>query len=172
MKQMTLVVRAILFAAGLLLAQEGQKAKADLVNAQGAKVGSAELTQTPDGVKIDVTVSGLTPGLHGFHIHAVGKCDGPDFKSAGGHFNPYGKKHGLKNPDGAHAGDMENLEVVADGTGKAEVVDKQVTLGEGSNSLFHDGGTAIVIHASPDDEMTDPAGNAGARVACGPIVKE
>ncbi len=172
MKQMTLVVSVILLAAGLLLAQEGQKAKADLVNAQGAKVGRAELTQTPDGVKIDVTVSGLTPGLHGFHIHAVGKCDGPDFKSAGGHFNPYGKKHGLKNPDGAHAGDMENLEVVADGTGKAEVVDKQVTLGEGSNSLFHDGGTAIVIHASPDDEMTDPAGNAGARVACGPIVKE
>jgi superoxide dismutase, Cu-Zn family len=172
MKRITLVASVILIGAVLLLAQEGQKAKADLVNAQGAKVGSAELTQTPDGVKIDVTVSGLTPGLHGFHIHAMGKCDGPDFKSAGGHFNPYAKKHGLKNPDGAHAGDMENLEVGADGTGKAQVVDKQVTLGEGPNSLFHDGGTAIVIHASPDDEMSDPAGNAGARVACGPIVKE
>jgi len=172
MKQMMLVVSAVFLSASTLLAQEVPKAKADLVNAQGAKVGSAELIQTADGVKIDVTVSGLTPGLHGFHIHAVGKCEAPDFKSAGGHFNPYGKKHGLKNPDGAHAGDMENLEVGADGTGKAQAVDKQVTLGEGANSLFHDGGTAIVIHASPDDEMTDPAGNAGARVACGPIVKE
>jgi len=172
MKRITLVVSVILLSVGLVVAQEGQKAKADLVNAQGAKVGSAELTQTPDGVKIDVTVSGLTPGMHGFHIHAVGKCEAPDFKSAGGHFNPTGKKHGLKNPDGPHAGDMENLEVGADGTGKAEVVDKQATLGEGPNSLFHDGGTAIVIHASPDDEMTDPAGNAGARVACGPIIKE
>jgi len=172
MKRITLVVSVILLSVGLVVAQEGQKAKADLVNAQGAKVGSAELTQTPDGVKIDVTVSGLTPGMHGFHIHAVGKCEAPDFKSAGGHFNPTGKKHGLKNPDGPHAGDMENLEVGADGTGSAEVLDKQVTLSEGANSLFHEGGTAIVIHASPDDEMTDPAGNAGARVACGPIVKE
>jgi superoxide dismutase, Cu-Zn family len=172
MKRTTLAVCVIFLAAGLLLAQEGQRAKADLVNAQGAKVGSAELTQTADGVKIDVTVSALTPGLHGFHIHAVGKCEAPDFKSAGGHFNPYGKKHGLKNPDGPHAGDMENLEAGADGTVKAEVIDKQVTLGQGPNSLFHDGGTAIVIHASPDDGMSDPAGNAGARVACGPIVKE
>jgi superoxide dismutase, Cu-Zn family len=172
MKRITLVAGAILLAASLLLAQEGQKAKADLVNAQGAKMGSAELTQTPDGVKIDVAVSGLTPGLHGFHIHAVGQCEPPDFKSAGGHFNPYGKKHGLKNPDGPHAGDMQNLQVNPDGTGSAEVLDKLVTLGEGPTSLFHEGGTAIVIHASPDDDMTDPAGNAGARVACGPIVRE
>ena len=146
-------------------------AKADLADSQGKKVGTAELTQTPDGVKIALTVSGLAPGQHAFHIHAAGKCEGPDFKSAGGHFNPYNKKHGLKNPNGPHAGDMENIEVGADGTGTAEIVNKQVTLADGPNSLFHDGGTAIVIHASPDDNVTDPAGNAGARIACGLITK-
>jgi len=172
MTRMMVVATTLLLAAGLFLAQEVPKAKADLVNAEGAKVGTAEFTQIPEGVKIDVTVSGLTPGLHGFHIHAVGQCQPPDFKSAGAHFNPYGKQHGLKNPEGPHAGDMQNLQVNADGTGTAEVLDKLVTLVEGPNSLFHEGGTAIVIHASPDDQMTDPAGNSGARVACGPIVRE
>ena len=146
-------------------------AKADLADPQGKKVGTAELTQTHDGVKIALSALGLAPGQHAFHIHALGKCEGPDFKSAGAHFNPYNKKHGLKNPDGPHAGDMENIEVGADGTGKAEIVNSQVALGEGPNSLFHDGGTALVIHASPDDNVTDPAGNAGARIACGVITK-
>src|SRR6184192_950326 len=146
-------------------------AKADLADSQGKKVGTAELTQTPDGIKIALTVSGLAPGQHAFHIHSAGKCEGPDFKSAGAHFNPYNKKHGLKNPEGPHAGDMENIEVGSDGTGTAEIANKQVTLAEGPNSLFHEGGTAIVIHASPDDNVTDPAGNAGARIACGVITK-
>ena len=146
-------------------------AKADLVDSQGKKVGTAELTKTPDGVRIALTVSGLAPGQHAFHIHNVGKCESPDFKSAGPHFNPSKKKHGLKNPEGPHAGDMENIEIGPDGTGKAEIANKQVTLADGLNSLFHKGGTAIVIHASPDDNMTDPAGNAGARIACGVITK-
>src|SRR5437867_4069731 len=146
-------------------------AKADLADSQGKNVGTAELTQTPDGVKIALTVSGLAPGQHAFHIHAVGKCEGPDFKSASSHFNPYNKKHGLKNSDGPHAGDMENIQVGSDGTGTAQIVNKQVTLGDGPNSLFHEGGTAIVIHASPDDDVTDPAGNAGARIACAVITK-
>jgi superoxide dismutase, Cu-Zn family len=168
MKSFISVLGAVFLLAATLPAQT---AKADLADAQGKSVGTADLTQTPEGVRIALTVSGLAPGQHAFHIHNVGKCEGPDFKSAGAHFNPYSKKHGLKNPDGPHAGDMENIEVGPAGMGKAEVVNKQVTLGDGPNSLFHEGGTAIVIHASPDDGVTDPAGNAGARIACGVITK-
>src|SRR5690348_9048637 len=134
----------------------------DLANSQGRKVAASQLTQAPNGVKVPLPIFGLAPGQHAFHIHTAGKCEGPDFKSAGAHFNPYNKKHGLKNPEGPHAGDMENIQVGSDGTGTAEIVNKQVTLADGPNSLFHEGGTAIVIHASPDDNMTDPAGNAGA----------
>lgn len=168
MKSFISVLGALFLSAAALPAQT---AKADLADAQGKSVGTAELTRTPEGVRIALTVSGLAPGQHAFHVHNVGKCEGPDFKSAGAHFNPYNKKHGLKNPDGPHAGDMENIDVGPDGTGKADVVNKQVTLGEGPNSLFHEGGTAIVIHASPDDGVTDPAGNAGARIACGVTTK-
>ena len=132
-------------------------------------MGTVRLAQVPEGVKISLDVSGLSPGMHAFHIHGTGKCDPPDFKSAGGHFNPEGKKHGLKNPDGPHAGDMENVEVGEDGTAQVEVVNTRVTLGEGKNSLFQPDGTAIVIHAKADDNMSDPAGNAGPRVACGVI---
>ena len=171
MKRLITGLVVLSLSAAALAAQTATMATADLADSQGKKVGAAELTQTPDGVKITLTVSGLTPGQHAFHIHNVGKCDRPDFKSAGAHFNPYGKKHGLKNPDGPHAGDMENIEVGSDGTGKAEIVNKQVAFADGPNSLFHEGGTAIVIHASPDDNVTDPAGNAGARIACGVITK-
>jgi Cu-Zn family superoxide dismutase len=117
-----------------------------------------------------VVVNNLPPGKHGFHIHAVGKCDPPDFQSAGGHFNPFGKKHGLKNPEGPHAGDLPNLEVGPDGKGKLETTVGGLTLGkEGLATLFGSNGTAVVIHAGPDDEKTDPAGNSGARIACGVI---
>jgi Cu-Zn family superoxide dismutase len=148
-----------------------QTAKAELQNAQGEKVGRATLMQSTEGVKLAVEVSKLTPGAHGFHIHAAGKCEGPEFKSAGGHFNPEGKKHGLQNPEGSHAGDLPNLMVGQDGTAKAEVTIKGIILGEGKNSLFQPDGTAIVIHADADDEKTDPAGNAGARIVCGVITK-
>lgn len=165
-----------LIAGGMLLVEtfaygqaRAQAAQAELINSQGEKVGSAMLTEGPGGVKILLKVSTLPPGLHGFHIHAVGKCDPPGFTSAGGHFNPQGKKHGLKSPEGAHAGDLPNLLVGSEGAVQVEVMAAQVTLGSGPNSLFHPGGTALVIHANPDDEMTDPAGNAGARIACGVI---
>jgi Cu-Zn family superoxide dismutase len=101
----------------------------------------------------------------------VGKCDPPDFKSAGPHFNPDNKKHGSKNPDGPHAGDLPNFDVGPDGTAKVSVVAPNVTLGDGPNSLFHPEGTALVIHEKADDYMTDPAGNAGARIACGVVQK-
>ncbi len=146
-------------------------ARAVLKDAQGNEVGTATFQPQKDGVKIAVQVTGLSPGKHGFHVHAVGKCDPPDFKSAGPHFNPGGKKHGHLNPEGAHAGDLPNLTVGKDGKGQATYTAKEVTLGEGPRSLFGPEGTALVIHADPDDEKTDPTGNSGGRVACGVIEK-
>lgn len=143
---------------------------ATIINSNGETVGSATLTQGPQSVAIAVEVSRFPPGRHGFHIHAIGKCDPPDFQTAGGHFNPFGKKHGLKNPEGPHAGDLPNLEVGPDGKGKIEATVGGLTLGkEGLAGLLDSNGTAVVIHAGPDDEMTDPAGNSGARIACGVI---
>jgi superoxide dismutase, Cu-Zn family len=155
-------------AAGALV---GTNAKAELKDSQGKAVGTAQLKQVPDGIEISVRVTGIPAGTHAFHIHSVGQCAGPDFESAGQHFNPEGKKHGMKNPDGPHAGDLPNLSVGADGTGSARVVNSHFTLGGGANSLFHQGGTAIVIHEKADDDKTDPAGNAGGRIACGVIEK-
>ncbi len=146
-----------------------QMAEVELLNSQGEKVGRATLTQQQGGVRISLQAWKLSPGPHGFHIHAVGKCDPPNFTSAGGHFNPDGKKHGLKNPAGPHAGDLPNLVVGSDGSVSAEVIASQVTLELGKNSLFRRDGSALVIHAAPDDDTTDPAGNAGARIACGVI---
>lgn len=144
---------------------------ADIVNAQGQKIGAAMIHPSDSGVRIDVEVSQLSPGTHGIHIHTVGKCEGPAFASAGGHFNPTTKKHGKDNPEGSHAGDLLSIEVGADGTGKASLLAPNATLGGGANSLFHEGGTALVIHEKADDYKTDPAGNSGARIACGVIQK-
>jgi superoxide dismutase, Cu-Zn family len=146
-------------------------AHADLMNAQGQKIGTAVLTPSAAGVKIAVNARQLAPGTHAFHIHAVGKCEGPDFKSAGGHFNPDGKQHGKDNPNGPHAGDMLNFEAAPDGTAKFSIVNASVSLEQGTNSLFHEGGTSLVIHEKADDYKTDPAGNAGNRIACGVIQK-
>jgi Cu-Zn family superoxide dismutase len=149
--------------------QSGQSGRSDIVNAQGQKIGAATVHPSDRGVRIDVAISQLPPGTHGIHIHAVGKCEGPAFASAGAHFNPASKKHGKDNPEGPHAGDLMNIEVGADGTGKASLSDPNVTLGDGPSSLFHEGGTALLIHEKADDYKTDPSGNSGARIACGVI---
>jgi Cu-Zn family superoxide dismutase len=147
------------------------QAEANIVDTTGKTVGAATLTEQPHGVAIVLKVSGLTPGRHGLHLHENGICTPPDFKSAGGHFNPLHKQHGSDNPQGMHAGDLPNLEVKADGTAKLTVVATGTTLGAGPGSLLKEGGTSIVIHAEADDNKSDPAGNAGARVACGVVVK-
>lgn len=167
-----LAVASALFISTVAFTQSSpSSAHADLIDAQGQKIGTARLTQTADGVKIDVRVSQLPQGTHAFHIHTAGKCEVPDFKSAGGHFNPTGKQHGKDNPLGAHAGDMSNFEVGAGGTARFSIINTAVTLGDGANSLFHEGGSALVIHEKADDYKTDPTGNAGNRLACGVIEK-
>jgi superoxide dismutase, Cu-Zn family len=146
-----------------------QSAKAALKDANGKDVGTAELTQSPAGVLIRLTLKDLPPGERAFHVHAVGKCE-PPFTSAGGHFNPGGKKHGMMVADGHHAGDMPNLHVPASGNLTVEVVNSAITLDKGKpNSVFQEAGTALVIHAGKDDYKTDPTGDAGGRIACGVI---
>ncbi len=164
-----ILVPALLCAAAVFGQRASKSAHADIVNAQGQKIGTAKLLAEKHGVKIEVTVSQLPPGVHGIHVHNVGKCEGPDFTSAGPHLNPDAKQHGKDNPDGPHAGDLLNIEVKADGTAKAILRDTMVTLADEPNSVFHDGGTAIMIHAQEDDYKTDPAGNSGPRIACGVI---
>ena len=142
-----------------------------LADAKGKDVGTATLTQTTGGVTIALDVHDLTPGDHAIHVHQTAKCDGPDFKSAGGHFNPDNKKHGMDNADGPHAGDMPNFTVDAKGNAKTTVTATGVTLGTDGHSVFTGGGTALVVHAKADDMKSDPAGNAGDRIACGTITK-
>jgi superoxide dismutase, Cu-Zn family len=160
--------------AGFLLAAatfpaQAQTAKASLQSADGKDVGSVTLTQTPSGVLLSLSVKGLPPGEHAFHVHAVGKCE-PPFNSAGGHFNPDNKKHGMMAPEGAHAGDMPNLHIPANGELAVEVLNAAITLEKGKpNSVFDADGSAVIIHANKDDYKTDPTGEAGGRIACGVV---
>jgi superoxide dismutase, Cu-Zn family len=136
-------------------------------NAQGTEIGTATLTQESDGVRVDVSLTSLQAGEHGFHFHAVGACDPPSFDSAGPHFNPTDRAHGFNHPDGHHLGDLRNLEVGTDGTVRANFVAEGLTLAPGQpNSLFDDDGTALVVHAGADDYESQPSGDSGARIAC------
>jgi superoxide dismutase, Cu-Zn family len=160
---------AALLSAALAMPAAAQSAKAALKDKSGKDVGSVDLSQTPGGVLIKLSLKGMPAGEHAFHIHAVGKCEPPAFESAGPHFNPDNKHHGILSGQG-HAGDMPNLYVPANGTLEVEVVNAAITLDKSKpNSVFHPGGAAVVIHGGKDDYKSDPAGNAGDRIACGVI---
>jgi superoxide dismutase, Cu-Zn family len=153
-------------------AQTPKMAHAQFINAASATIGTATLTPAEGGVRIKVEISQLSPGAHAIHIHAVGKCERPAFVSAGSHFNPETMMHGTNNPRGPHAGDLPNFVAGANGRATATIFAARVTLGYGANSLFHAGGTALVIHEKGDDYESDPDGKSGARIACGVIEKK
>jgi Cu-Zn family superoxide dismutase len=146
------------------------KTKVEVKDGQEKAVGDIVIWDEGSGVALELKLHDLTPGEHGIHFHQVPKCEGPDFKSAGGHFNPEGKKHGFDSPDGHHAGDMKNFTVGADGKASVRLEDSDVTLKDGPHSLLSSG-AAVVVHAKADDYKTDPSGNSGDRVACGVITK-
>lgn len=141
-----------------------------LEDADGSVVATATLTEDDSGVNISLEAENLTPGTKGFHIHENAACEAPDFESAGGHYNPTDANHGFDDPEGPHAGDLPNIEVQEDGTANETVTADTVTLDQdGENSLYADGGTALVIHSDEDDYVSQPAGDAGDRIACGVI---
>jgi Cu-Zn family superoxide dismutase len=147
------------------------KTKVAVKDSQGKDVGTITLSPKASGVALKLQLHDLPFGEHAIHFHQNPKCDAPDFKSAGPHFNPDSKKHGLENPEGHHAGDMLNFTVDAKGKASASIEDKDVTLSDGPHSLFTNGGTAIVIHAKADDMKTDPSGSSGDRIACGVVTQ-
>jgi superoxide dismutase, Cu-Zn family len=165
-----MVVVGALAVASAAHSAAGDKATAQMKDRDGKLVGTISLTETPQGVLLNGELDGLPTGPHGFHLHTVGRCE-PPFTSAGGHFNPDNRKHGFHDAGGAHAGDLPNLHVVADGKAVADAMAPGLTVSGGSRSLLDQDGTALVIHARADDYRTDPAGESGDRIVCGILTK-
>ena len=156
---------------GSIATAEDQAAYATMINDKGESIGIARLVESASGdVRVTVELKGITPGEHGFHVHETGTCKTPDFESAGGHFNPTDKMHGMEVPTGPHAGDLPNVIVSADGSGRVNTLNPYLTLAQGSEtSLIKEGGTALIVHAGSDDYDSQPTGGAGPRLACGEI---
>ena len=166
------VTGTLLAAALACVAHAQQPLTVELVDPEQLLLGTATLTQAPAGVTIALELTGLMPGEHALHLHAVPECKGFSLSSAGEHFNPTNKKHGVKNPEGPHAGDLGNVTVAANGTAKTTLTAPGITLAaDAPNSVFAKGGTALILHEGHDDLMTDPEGGAGARIGCAAIKK-
>src|SRR5690625_4695703 len=159
----------LLLSACLLNGKVKSTKTVNMYNATGDMVGTARLIEHPDGVNIKLKVEGLSPGFHGVHIHEIAKCEGPDFQSAGNHLNPDEKKHGLLHPDGAHLGDLPNVEADNEGKVDANITAQDMTLLKGEKSLTDRGGTSIIVTSKADDGMTQISGDAGERIICGEI---
>lgn len=163
------VVAAFVIPSAFANSKETQ-VKTNIINAKGEAIGTAVMTQKSGAVQLHIEAKNLPPGVHGIHFHEMGKCEPPDFKTAGAHLNPNLKEHGFNNPKGFHAGDLLNIVVKEDGTVSADLESKTVSLNKGaSNSLLKAGGSSLVIHEKADDYVTDPSGNSGNRIACGVI---
>ena len=168
MRRLALFSLALAALSATALAQPSRDTGISLRNAQGQMVGGAVAARQGRQLRVSLTVRGFRPGTYGVHLHQIGRCDAPDFASAGAHWNPTERQHGRLNPQGPHAGDLPNLEVRPNGTGRIDF-DVPVPAGVAAdvNPLLDADGTSIVIHAAADDERTDPSGNSGARIACG-----
>jgi superoxide dismutase, Cu-Zn family len=163
-ERITVCAAAVALTATMASAQDAATATAEMQNLEGQSVGQVQLQETPHGLIVTAEFSALPEGAHGFHIHAVGECE-PPFQTAGGHFNPDDHQHGMENPQGLHAGDLPNIHVPASGELKVEHFAMGLTLDE----VLDEDGAAMMVHAGADDYMSDPAGNAGDRIACGVI---
>jgi len=165
-----MVIISICFLTACQLTAQPKTAKTiDMYNQEGDMVGTAKLQEAPEGVKAELKIEGLSPGYHGIHVHEIGECKHPDFKSAGNHFNPEQKEHGLLNPDGSHLGDLPNVEADYNGKVDKELTIQKATLLKGKNSLTDSGGTSLVITSDADDGMTQISGDSGERIICGEI---